>query len=152
MVKRIGLISDTHGLLREEVKQSLARCDLIIHAGDIGTPEVLKQLQNIAKVIAVKGNVDTDNWTNNIPITATIEFEGLKILAIHSINKLEINSQSEDVDMIIYGHSHRPEKKEQNGVMYINPGSVGPRRFNLPISFAILKKDENKVEVEFITL
>ena len=135
---RIGVISDTHGLLRPEAEQRLAGVDRIIHAGDIGRPEVIDRLRRIAPVIAIKGNVDKGPWAENYPETETVSLGGHAIHILHDIHDLLLDPVSRGIDVVISGHSHKPLIETRGGVLYLNPGSAGPRRFNLPITLATL--------------
>jgi len=132
--KVIGVISDTHGLLRKEVIKQLEDCDLIIHAGDIGKLDVISQLENIAPVKAVRGNVDREEWCLKFPLTEAIEIADTFIYVIHNIDELDLDPGAAEFNIVICGHSHKSLVKEIDGVTYLNPGSVGPKRFNLPIS------------------
>jgi putative phosphoesterase len=136
---KIGVISDTHGLLRPEAEQCLAGVKHIIHAGDIGRPEVISGLTRIAPVIAIKGNVDTADWAARYPDTRTVKLGGRAIHILHDIHELKLDPTSSGVEVIISGHSHRPGIETVDGVLYLNPGSAGPRRFSLPITLAILE-------------
>ena len=137
-VLRIGVISDTHGLLRPEVKVPLAGVAHIVHAGDIGSPNVIAGLQRIAPVIAIRGNVDTGHWAEHYPETQTVTLGGRCIYVLHDIKTLQLDPVSSRVDVIVCGHSHRPRIETIRGVLYLNPGSAGPRRFNLPVTVATL--------------
>jgi len=136
---RIGIISDTHGLLRPEAEQCLAGVAHIIHAGDIGRPEIIAQLGRIAPVIAIKGNVDTGKWAVRYPATRTVKLGGRSIHVLHDVHDLKLDPSSRGIDVIISGHSHRPRVETVEGVLYLNPGSAGPRRFSLPITLATLE-------------
>ena len=136
---RIGVISDTHGLLRPEAEACLAGVAHIIHAGDIGRPEVITGLSRIAPVMAIKGNVDTADWAARYPDTRTIKLGGRVIYVLHDRNELKLDPVSEGIDIVISGHSHRPGIETVDEVLYLNPGSAGPRRFSLPITLAILE-------------
>jgi uncharacterized protein len=136
---RIGLISDTHNLLREQAQQALAGVERIIHAGDICTREVLDALSAIAPVSAVRGNNDHGDWANALPATDVITAEGVRILIVHDLATLEIDPRAEAIDVVVSGHSHRPLIEEREGVLYVNPGAAGPRRFRLPISLGFLE-------------
>jgi putative phosphoesterase len=136
---KIGVISDTHALLRPEAEQYLAGVAHIIHAGDIGRPEVIAGLRRIAPVIAIKGNVDTADWAARYPDTRTIKLGGRVIYVIHDVNDLQLDPVSDGIDVVISGHSHRPGIETVDGVLYLNPGSAGPRRFSLPITLAIME-------------
>ena len=135
---RIGVISDTHGPLRPQVEQLLAGVAYIVHAGDIGSPNVIAGLHRIAPVIAIRGNVDTGQWAEHYPETQTVTLGGRCIYVLHDIKTLQIDPVSCGVDIVVCGHSHRPRMETIRGVLYLNPGSAGPRRFNLPVTVAIL--------------
>jgi putative phosphoesterase len=135
----IGVISDTHGLLRPEAEQQLAAVAHIIHAGDIGRPEVIDRLRRIAPVTAIRGNVDTGSWALAYPPNRTVTLGGCAIHVLHDINELDFEPAARGVGIVISGHSHRPLIERRGGVLYLNPGSAGPRRFNLPITLAILE-------------
>lgn len=137
-MKRIGLISDTHGLLRPEAVALLAGSDLIIHAGDIGRPEVLDALRSLAPVIAVRGNNDRGDWAECVAETEAIEYAGLACYVLHDLQALAIDPAAMGFGIVVAGHSHRAAIHENNGVLYLNPGSAGPRRFKLPVSVALL--------------
>ncbi len=151
-MKRIGLISDTHGLLRKEAVEALHGSELIIHAGDVGKPEILEALRKIAPVIAVRGNVDTAEWAKELPETAVAETGSALIYILHDANALDMNPAVAGFHIVVSGHSHKPGKTERNGVLYINPGSAGPRRFQLPVTLARLKLGRVPYEVEFVDL
>ena len=142
---RIGVISDTHGLLRPEAEQCLAGVAHIIHAGDIGRPEVIAGLRRIAPVMAIKGNVDTADWAARYPDTRTIKLGGRVIYVLHDVNELKLDPVSDGIDVVISGHSHRPGIETVDGVLYLNPGSAGPRRFSLPITLAILELTKSSI-------
>jgi putative phosphoesterase len=151
-VKRIGLISDTHGLLRKEAVQALRGSQLIIHAGDVGKPEILEELRKIAPVVAVRGNVDTEPWAQALPETAAAEAGAVLIYVLHDVHALDLNPVAAGFHIVVSGHSHIPGKMERNGVLYINPGSAGPRRFQLPVTVAVLSLEPVPYEVEFVYL
>jgi len=136
---KIGVISDTHGLLRPEAERCLAGVAHIIHAGDIGRPEVIAGLSRIAPVMAIKGNVDTADWAACYPDTRTIRLGDRVIYVLHDVNELKLDPVADGIDMVISGHSHRPGIATVGGVLYLNPGSAGPRRFSLPITLATLE-------------
>jgi hypothetical protein len=142
---RIGVISDTHGLLRPEAEQCLAGVAHIIHAGDIGRPEVIEGLSRIAPVIAIKGNVDTADWAARYPDTRRMQLGGRVMFVLHDVNELKLDPVSEGIDVVISGHSHRPGIKTVDGVLYLNPGSAGPRRFSLPITVATLEVNKSGI-------
>ena len=149
-VKRIGLISDTHGLLREETVEALRGSELIIHAGDVGKPEILEVLKRIAPVVAVRGNVDTEPWAQALPETAVAEAGEAMIYVLHDVKALDLNPAASGFQIVVSGHSHKPGKTERDGVLYINPGSAGPRRFQLPVTVARLRLGGMPYEVEFV--
>ncbi len=151
-VKRIGLISDTHGLLREEAMEALCGSELIIHAGDVGKPEILQELRKIAPVTAVRGNVDTEPWAQALPETAVAEAGSVLIYILHDVNALDLNPAAAGFHIVVSGHSHKPGKTERDCVLYINPGSAGPRRFQLPVTVAHLNLGRIPYEVEFVDL
>ena len=133
----VGLISDTHGWLRPEALRALEGADLVIHAGDIGRPEILDALRTIAPVVAVKGNIDRGPWASALPATAKAEAAGTRIYVLHDIHDLNLDPAGFHV--VVSGHSHQPGSTERGGVLYINPGSAGPRRFRLPVTVARLR-------------
>jgi putative phosphoesterase len=151
-VKRIGLISDTHGLLREEAVEALRGSELIIHAGDVGKPEILEALKKIAPVVAVRGNVDTEPWAQALPETAVAEAGAVLIYVLHDVKALDLNPAASGFQIVVSGHSHKAGKTERDGVLYINPGSAGPRRFQLPVSLALVNVDRKPFHVEFVEL
>lgn len=151
-VKRIGLISDTHGLLRKEAAEALRGSELIIHAGDVGKPEILDALREIAPVVAIRGNVDTEPWAQTLPETAVAEAGAAIIYVLHDVNALDLNPEASGFHIVVSGHSHKPGKAERDGVLYINPGSAGPRRFQLPITVAHLRLGRIPFDVEFMNL
>src|SRR5258706_6361855 len=151
-LKRIGLISDTHGLLREEAVEALRGSELIIHAGDVGKAEILEALKKIAPVVAVRGNVDTEPWAQALPETAVTEAGAALIYVLHDVNALDLNPAASGFHIVVSGHSHKPGKTERDGVLYINPGSAGPRRFQLPVTVARLNLSRIPYEVEFVNL
>ena len=131
---RIGLISDTHGLLRPEALSYLQGSAHIIHGGDIGDADILRELENIAPVIAVRGNNDTESWTRDIPITQSVVLAGVAIFVIHDVKTLRADSLPPHTRVVVAGHSHKPMSEERNGILYVNPGSAGRRRFKLPLA------------------
>ena len=148
---RIGVISDTHGLVRNEIYDLFNKCDVIFHAGDIGKYSVLEELEKIAPVIAVRGNVDTDPWAQKIEEWKTVEIEGKSIFLLHNIQDLDVQSKGK-FDLIIYGHSHKPVNEIRDGVLYFNPGSAGPRRFKLPIAIGMVVVENNQINAEVVEL
>jgi putative phosphoesterase len=148
----IGLISDTHGLLRLEAVAALQDSDLIIHAGDIGEPGIIEQLRAVAPVVAVRGNIDTGVWASHLPMTAVVEAGSILIYVLHDIAQLDLNPAAAQFNIVVSGHSHKPGRTERDGVMYLNPGSAGPRRFKLPITVARIDLRSSPSIVEFIDL
>lgn len=135
---RIGVISDTHGLLRPEALDALGGVDCILHAGDIGKPEVIERLEAVAPVIAIRGNVDTGAWAESFPETREVEIAGRRIYLLHNLKELAFDPAEAGIDVVIAGHSHKPLIETRGGVVYLNPGSAGPRRFSLPVALAVL--------------
>ena len=131
---RIGLISDTHGLLRPEALDALSGVQEIIHAGDIGAPEVLEHLRSVAPVHAVRGNNDRGAWASHIPFRLTLQLGGVRIHVLHDLNELDVEPDVAGLQVIVSGHSHKPGVIERDGVLFVNPGSAGPRRFKLPVT------------------
>jgi len=152
MITRVGLISDTHGLLREEALAALEGSQLIIHAGDVGRPEILDELKTIAPVVAVRGNVDTQAWAAALTATAVAEGGTVSIYVLHNIAELDLNPAAAGFHIVVSGHSHKPARSERDGVLYINPGSAGPRRFSLPITMARLNLASKPWEVDLVHL
>jgi len=150
--KTIGLISDTHGLLRPEALRALKGSDLIIHAGDVGDPEILKSLKTLAPVFAVRGNVDTEPWALALPETEVVETDPATIYVLHDIHALDLDPAAAGFHIIVSGHSHKPARTEHDGVLFLNPGSAGPRRFELPVTVARLNVSQKPWAVEFIDL
>jgi putative phosphoesterase len=149
---RIGVISDTHGLLRPEAIQALRGSDHIIHAGDVGAPEILDILANIAPVTAIRGNVDTAAWARRLPETEVVEIAGISIYVLHDLAALDLKAEAAGIRIVISGHSHVPKQETKHGVLYLNPGSAGPRRFKLPVSVARIGISEGKIESEILEL
>ena len=151
-ITAIGLISDTHGLLREEALRALEGSELIIHAGDVGSPEIIEALKAIAPVVAVRGNVDTESWASALPETEVVETEVATIFVLHDVHALDLNPVTAGFHIVVSGHSHNPARTERDGVLYINPGSAGPRRFQLPVTLARLDLRKTPWGVDFIDL
>jgi putative phosphoesterase len=152
----IGVISDTHGLLRHEAVEALRGSDRILHAGDIGAPEILKALAKIAPVTAIRGNVDTEPWARRLPKAEIVEAGGISIYMLHDLSELDLKPEAAGFHVVIYGHSHRPKIEQKNGVWYFNPGSAGSRRFDLPVSIGRLTiapggPQAELVEVQLLT-
>lgn len=148
----VGLISDTHGLLREEALRALEGSDLIIHAGDAGDPAILDRLRAIAPVVAVRGNIDKGAWAAALPMTAVAEAGSVVMYVIHNIRELDLDAAAAGFQIVISGHSHKPERTERCGVLFVNPGSAGPRRFKLPVTVARLDLERSPWQVDFIEL
>jgi putative phosphoesterase len=148
----LGLISDTHGLLREEAVRALRGSDLILHAGDVGAPEVLESLKTVAPVVAVRGNVDTGEWAEALPLTAVIPAGSARIYMLHILEDLDLDPRAAGFSIVVSGHSHKPGQTEKDGVLYINPGSAGTCRFYLPVTVARLDLGVRPWKVEFIQL
>jgi uncharacterized protein len=147
----IGVISDTHGLLRPEAGTALRGAEMILHAGDIGKPEILEELSKIAPVTAVRGNNDTGDWARNIPDFQRLEIGGISIYMLHDLKEFNYADETIDADVLIFGHSHKSMIEERDGVLHLNPGSAGPRRFKLPVTIALLNV-EAQVSAEIIPL
>lgn len=149
---RIGLISDTHGLLRPQALEALRGSELILHAGDVGKPGILTALGELAVVIAVRGNVDREDWAKALPETVVAEAAGVLVYVLHDVHRLDLDPRAAGFRVVVCGHSHQPGKFERDGVLYINPGSAGPRRFHLPVSVARLNLGSKPFEVRFVEL
>ena len=148
----VGVISDTHGLLRPEALEALRGSDHIIHAGDIGAPDIVGRLREIAPVTAVRGNVDRDSWAQKIPLTEVLEIGKTSIYVLHILEQLDLKPEAAGFQVIVCGHSHIPKQETNNGVLYFNPGSAGPRRFKLPVTVGRLRIEKNKVLAEIVEL
>jgi putative phosphoesterase len=148
----IGIISDTHGQLRPEAVAALRGSAHIIHAGDIGAPEIVDQLAVIAPVTAIRGNVDQSGWAHNLPQTEVVEVDGVSIYVLHDLAQLDLKPEASGFTAVVSGHSHVPKQETRAGVLYLNPGSAGPRRFNLPVSVGKLIIEDGKVRAEIIPL
>ncbi len=149
---RIGLISDTHNLLRPEARIALKGVDHIIHAGDICDAQVLKELEAIAPVTAVRGNNDQGPWAEELQERVRAEFGGVAVYIVHDLQDLDLVPETAGINVVVSGHSHRPLSKMENGVLYVNPGSAGPRRFSLPISIGFLEIAEGRAKARLQTL
>jgi uncharacterized protein len=148
----VGLISDTHGLMRHTALAALKGSDLIVHAGDVGKPEIVDQLRAVAPVVAVRGNIDKGAWASQLPLTAVAEALSTRIYVLHDLQQLDLDPAAAQFHIVVSGHSHKAGRTERGGVMYLNPGSAGPRRFRLPITVARLDLRESPWRVEFIDL
>jgi len=149
---RIGVISDTHRLVRPEALTALDGVEHIIHAGDIGAPDVIAELRRIAPVTAIRGNVDVGDWAREFPETAVVKLGGIMIYVIHNIINLDLDPRASEFSAVVYGHSHAPNQHTKDGVLYFNPGSAGPRRFHLPVSIGYLTVRSKNVSCDIITL
>ena len=148
----VGVISDTHGLLRPDALAALQGSDYIIHAGDVGDPQILDKLTAIAPVTAVRGNVDQGAWAKDIPATNVLEIGEISIYVVHRLQDLDLKPEAAKFAAVVYGHSHAPKSESKNGVLYFNPGSAGPRRFKLPVSVGRLLLTNGKLESEIVKL
>jgi len=148
----IGLISDTHGLLREEALRALRDSDLIIHAGDVGKPEILDSLRDLAPVVAVRGNVDEAEWAAQLPLTQGAVADGAALYVLHDLQQLDLDPVAAGFQVVVSGHTHQPHQTKRSGVLFVNPGSAGPRRFNLPITLALLDLGKMPWKLDFVDL
>jgi putative phosphoesterase len=151
---RIGLISDTHGLLRPEATAFLAGSDHIVHAGDVGDATILDALAAVAPITAVRGNVDTDAWARRLPHTARVTIGGITIYVLHDLGTLDVDPPAHGIHVVVSGHSHKPSVTERDGVLYVNPGSAGPRRFRLPIAAGelVIEGDAASARIQDLTI
>ncbi len=149
---RVGVISDTHGLIRSEALDLLEGVECIIHAGDVGTLQVLEALQSIAPVIAVEGNIDVGRWAVPLTKTEVVELDHTRLYVLHNLSELDLDPQVAGFHAVIFGHSHRSQVETRRGVLYLNPGSAGPKRFSLPVSVALLGVEDGQLEAQIITL
>lgn len=148
----IGVVSDTHGLLRATVVDKLCGVERIIHAGDVGNPDILDELENIAPVVAVRGNVDRGAWAQTLPKTEVVTVGSRSLYVLHDLIQLDLDPVAAGFSVVISGHTHKPLAEERRGVLYLNPGSIGPRRFILPVMFAKLHIGEHGMRVEWVDL
>lgn len=148
----IGVISDTHGLLRPEAVRALEGSELIIHAGDVGDATILEELGRIAPVRAIRGNVDREAWAKDLPETEVVEAGGAILYVLHNVRDLDLNPRAAGFACVISGHSHQPASEMRDGVLYFNPGSAGPRRFKLPVSIGRLQIEQSLVTGEIVVL
>ena len=148
----VGVISDTHGVLRPEALDALRGSEHIIHAGDIGAPEIIPALQKIAPVTAIRGNIDREPWTRQFPETEVVELGGLHIYIIHDLNAIDLSPPIAGFAAVISGHSHKPKQEVKGGVLYFNPGSAGPRRFRLPVTVGKLEIANGQISPKIIDL
>jgi len=148
----IGVISDTHGLLRREAVAALHGSDHIIHAGDVGDPAILRELNEIAPVTAVRGNVDRGDWASTLPEVNILESGGVSIYVLHILQKIDLNPEMAGFAAVVYGHSHVPKQETKNGILYFNPGSAGPRRFRLPVTVGTLMLEDGNLRGKVVEL
>lgn len=151
-MQTLGVISDTHGLLRPEALDALTGCARIIHAGDVGSRDVLIRLRDIAPTIAVRGNVDHGSWAMALPYARTVDFDGHRIYVRHIVDEIDVVPSTEGLSAVVYGHSHKPSIEYHGGVLYLNPGSAGPRRFKLPVTVAKMSVVDGQLTAELIEL
>jgi hypothetical protein len=149
---RVGVISDTHGLLRPEALQALQGAEHILHAGDVGDPQILTALAKIAPVTAIRGNIDESGTCGHLPATELIELGGRSIYMLHDVKKLELNPEAAGIAAVVFGHSHKPTVERRRGVLFLNPGSAGPRRFELPVSIAWLYIEPHDPNAQIVIL
>jgi uncharacterized protein len=148
----LGVISDTHGLMRPEAIEALRGVAHILHAGDVGAPEVLDRLRQIAPVSVIRGNVDREDWAKEIPLTDVLQVENISIYMLHILAELDLKPEAAGFGAVVYGHSHMPKSEVKNGVLYFNPGSAGPRRFKLPVTVGKLVVEGGRVRGEILNL
>jgi len=148
----IGVISDTHGLLRPEALDVLRGSDMVIHAGDVGSAAIIEELRRIAPVSAVRGNIDTDAWADGLPMTEIVDVGERTFFVLHQIAELDLDPAAAGFAAVIFGHSHQPSIETREGVLYLNPGSAGPRRFRLPVSIARVRVSPEEIRPEIVTL
>ena len=148
----VGVISDTHGLLRPQAVEALAGSQLVIHAGDVGSPEILSSLARLARVEAVRGNVDTEAWARAIPEATVVQVQGRTLYVLHDLKQLDLDPRAAGFDAVISGHSHVPTNELRNGVLHFNPGSAGPKRFRLPVSVGRLWVTSAGIRGEIVML
>ncbi|MEM6926673.1 MAG: metallophosphoesterase family protein [Myxococcota bacterium] len=148
----IGIVSDTHGLVRPEALEALAGVDHILHAGDVGKPRVLEVLREVAPLTVVRGNVDRGPWASDLPATEWVELGGRVFYVLHDRGELDLDARAAGIDVVVSGHSHQPRLETVDGVVYLNPGSIGPRRFTLPVAMAWGRIVDGGFEAELVTL
>jgi uncharacterized protein len=149
---RIGVISDTHGLMRPQALRALQGAEHILHAGDVGDPAILDALRAIAPVTAIRGNIDEGGPCSHLPSTELVELGGRSIFMLHDVKKIDLNPEAAGIAAVVFGHSHKPLLEWRRGVLFLNPGSAGPRRFELPVTFAWLKIEANEVSARVVPL
>jgi hypothetical protein len=148
----VGIISDTHGLIRPEAIEALHGSDLIIHAGDLGKPEVIAALRAVAPTFVVRGNIDKGGWADALPVTELVEVGELRFFVLHDISQLDLDPAAAGFAAVVFGHSHAPSIETRNGVLFLNPGSAGPRRFNLPVALARVRVSGREVRPQIVEL
>ena len=148
----VGVISDTHGLLRPEALDALRGSDMIIHAGDVGKPEVIDRLGEVAPLHVVCGNIDKGSWAAALPLTQVVEVSDHRFFVLHDIAQLDVDPVAAGFAAVVFGHSHRPSIETRNGVLFLNPGSAGPRRFKLPITIARVKTSGQRLRADIVEL
>jgi uncharacterized protein len=148
----VGVISDTHGLIRPQAVAALAGSDMIIHAGDVGASEVIDRLGGIAPTFVVRGNIDTAEWAARLPLTRIVEVGALRVFVLHEIAQLGLDPAAARLAAVVFGHSHRPSIETRGGVLFLNPGSAGPRRFKLPVTVARVRVSGGRMRPEIIEL
>ena len=148
----VGIVSDTHGLLRPEAVRALRGVERIVHAGDVGSAAVLEELGAIAPVVAVRGNNDRGAWAAKLPASEVVEIDGASLYVIHDLAELDLDPAAAGLHAVVSGHSHKPKVERRDGVLYLNPGSIGPRRFTLPIALALLSVEGRAVEARIVEL
>jgi uncharacterized protein len=147
---RVGVISDTHGLLRPEALRALAGVEAILHAGDVGDIAILEALGRIAPVTAIRGNIDQTGPCSALPATEWVELDGAVFYLIHDLKELDLDPGAAGISVVVSGHSHEPKVERRKGVLYLNPGSAGPRRFRLPVTLALVTVEEGRVEADIV--
>jgi putative phosphoesterase len=148
----LGIISDTHGLLRLEAVEALRGVSLILHGGDVGAPEILARLKAVAPVVAVRGNVDMEPWAEELPPSTVVDANGVSLYMLHNLRDLDLKPEAAGFHAVISGHTHEPAQYEREGVLNLNPGSAGPRRFRLPVTLARLEVSRKPLRAEIVTL
>ncbi|HEX6773422.1 MAG TPA: metallophosphoesterase family protein [Acidobacteriaceae bacterium] len=149
---RIGVISDTHGLLRRAAVQSLQGAEHILHAGDVGNPAILEELRSVAPVTAIRGNIDEGGRCANLPATELVDLGGRSIYMLHDVKQLDMNPEAAGIAAVVFGHSHQPAIEWRRGVLFLNPGSAGPRRFQLPVTVAWLDIESKALNAQIVKL
>ena len=148
----IGLVSDTHGMIRPAVVKALAGCDHILHAGDVGDQQVLTRLEQIAPVVAVRGNMDAGFWSHGLPVRETVEIAGIYFYILHDLNCLDLDPVASGIHVVVSGHTHQPNLVEHDGVTYVNPGSAGRRRFHYPVSIGMIVINNGSMSASLVEI